>query len=529
MLGTERCHIVDPVVKEFLKTHEHLLPLKPKRFMGDSNTYVRAAELYATNFRTYLETTLKSKQCGFMYLWGQRHGIPKKECKRLMSMVNGYTITERLQWMETQPVRRMVAYHRKILKLQDNDVVSEVWWKTNYETVIVYYAMLSNYLVKHGEKAISLAPMARMRAMSIHIDTPVMYGIMKDAELINCNSATFESMRSEQWQSILNFHKYTTERQKRDGFRFTETIQTDGLAICIHYRRPNLPPATGQFIPSPNDRVIGVDPGRVCIFTGVEKLADGSRHVMTLTRGQYHHESGVTKAGQKANKWNLGIQEVLDALSKFSYKGTSMSVFVGYLSTINTHYDTLWAEYLKRRWARNRFTTYSGKQRTMDLFLNSIKKQSKQRIVLAYGDASFGPTGPGERAVPVTRMKRECQKHFNVVPIDEFRTSQIHHWDNVQCGKVKQNGFLSRGLLWCSSTNGNKFVNRDVNAALNMLRCYNTERPLPLQRGTQKMDEPKVAILPDNAHGRFRKKRERHVHDFYGFASAVEIFTEPNL
>jgi hypothetical protein len=510
MLGIKGCRIINPSVKNFLEKYEDELPHAPVRYSGDRNTYNRAAEQYSTNYRTYLETTFNKKQAAFMFMWGARHNIPKNECYMLQFMINGWTnlLKDEKPWMTHNVVKNMITLHREILQLKENINIGPLWWKTHYETVIVYYAMLSNYLTRCGSKGITLAPMCQMKATFIHIDTDVFYGIMNDVGLLTDNWEAFSTLRNERWASILYINKFTTERQRRIGFVFTGTIQTDGVAVCIHYRRPKLQPSKNIFTPHVSDRVIGVDPGRVTMFTGVEKLAGNSKKVYTLSRMQYYHESGITNANIRKDKWNQGIKNALNDLSKYSYKNTSMQSFRGYLQAINRHYDILWDEYLKRRWGRQRLATYSGKKSTMDRFMNSLKDNSGRRVVLAYGDASFGSTGPGELCVPTTSMKRVCEKHFHVVSIDEFRTSQIHHYENKQCAKVYQNGFLVRGLLWCDSTNGSKFVNRDVNAALNMLRCYNAIRPVSLQRTTPKQDKLPNIVLPKKC-GAVAKKQRR--------------------
>jgi len=313
-----------------------------------------------------------------------------------------------------------------------------------------------------------------------------------------------------------------TKRQ-REYAQFTGTIQTDGVAICIHYRRPLLPGVEPQgkkkkkkkadvveFKREKNDRVIGVDPGRACLFTGVEILPGNKRKVYKLSRPRYYLECGFTLANKRKDNWNKGIQSSLNDMSEHSTKGTSMKTFLGYLGAVLHHYDSLWGEYLKRRWGRQRFATYSGKQSTVHRFLKSLDDGSGRRTVLAYGDAGFSSNGPGELSVPTSGLVKACAKKYKVAMIDEFRTSQIHHQDDVRMSYVSQNGFKVRGLLWCSSTRGSKFVDRDINAALNILRCYNggENRPVALRRQTPKQPVPTTKVLPKKP-GAVAVKRKR--------------------
>jgi transposase len=90
--------------------------------------------------------------------------------------------------------------------------------------------------------------------------------------------------------------------------------------------------------------------------------------------------------------------------------------------------------------------------------------------------------------VPTTRAFKECSSRFPCKIINEFRTSKIYYEDDSILERVAfkdapgKKDWL-RGLLWCRSTNNSKFVNRDFNGAMNILRCALQEiRPLALQR-----------------------------------------------
>ena len=85
--------------------------------------------------------------------------------------------------------------------------------------------------------------------------------------------------------------------------------------------------------------------------------------------------------------------------------------------------------------------------------------------------------------------------------IDEFRSSKIDYKsDNLlKLVKVEGDDKPLRGLLWCDSTSQKTkqgtFVNRDVNAALNILRCATQpQRPRILNRSLAKEALPKQQV-----------------------------------
>jgi hypothetical protein len=111
--------------------------------------------------------------------------------------------------------------------------------------------------------------------------------------------------------------------------------------------------------------------------------------------------------------------------------------------------------------------------------------------------------GKEERVVKCALSKRLVEKSL----IDE-----IQKWVNITSkvskmveGKLRE----VRGLRWCCSTNCRTFKDRDLNAAINILRCFQSgaHRPHSLSRnfGVQKVARKTLLIscansmIPDKA------------------------------
>ncbi|KAJ9518377.1 hypothetical protein QJQ45_010295 [Haematococcus lacustris] len=105
-------------------------------------------------------------------------------------------------------------------------------------------------------------------------------------------------------------------------------------------------------------------------------------------------------------------------------------------------------------------------------------------LALAYGPAGFSGSGSiGSKGVPVKQMRREACKQFpgRVMLVHEFRTSRVSSArTNVVEGQAESFKWLYpvrsmatrsriRGLM-CSTSNGIRFYDRDVSAALNIAR-----------------------------------------------------------
>jgi hypothetical protein len=172
------------------------------------------------------------------------------------------------------------------------------------------------------------------------------------------------------------------------------------------------------------------------------------------------------------------------------------------------HWDALWEEYTKPRWALLRMNLYGERQRAFaNLFnqLSALKEDQSQRLVVAYG-ARRWKTKKGYTPAPTTRTYKDSARRFVTIPLDEFRTLHTHHelgctFQRVEIEKcqrspedIKKYGPLAeeqmeriskvRGLLALVSktSDGKKrmeYVNRDFNAAINIRECAVLENRPP--------------------------------------------------
>lgn len=254
-------------------------------------------------------------------------------------------------------------------------------------------------------------------------------------------------------------------------------------------------------------RVIAVDPGNGNIFTVIEVYYDvtGRRciKVFKLTRGRYYRDSGMDDAQEATAMWSRSIRSSLDALSLVSTKGVDVHEHDAYVKTLGRHSSTLWSEYTKGRWARQRLALYGGKKRSFARFFNDIEAFARERgdlrpVKLLYGSAKFSSNVHGKAPTPMTGAFRAMSERFrDWRAICEYRTTRVHaetdtllkgmgvrqlheprqleEWKAFKRRKLGEKDSwkaktVLRGLLWCGSTidKRGKFVDRDVNAAINI-------------------------------------------------------------
>jgi len=303
-----------------------------------------------------------------------------------------------------------------------------------------------------------------------------------------------------------------------------------------------------------NDFVFGANPGGTNIITiavpkraedGVDgDLRQGDMRLSRFSRAIHYRESGKMNARKKIETRNAGVKEHLDVLSEVTSRGADLQAFREFMEVRVAHWEALWEECTKPRWARLRMNLYYGTQRAFANFLNqlrALKEDENQRLVLAYG-AERWTSRKGCMPAPTTTTYKECARRFITIHVDEFRTSYTHHelgctLQRVEMEKcqrspedIKEYGVLTeeqmemkakvRGLLALVSTttNGKKrmeFVNREFNAAINKRYAVIEKRPpewtrrnfvgQPLEVGLyEKKLKPVV--------GGRSKKTERHLY-----------------
>jgi hypothetical protein len=494
LLGTTSATAPIPEIEEVFAKYPELVQSEELRSSGDRNIYSFAAIKYLTNVKNHLVLNFPKILKRYLYDYAQ---LTKDEAVDALFKINNWTRRGCKDIVTSMATEQIVKRVRSILGLKGKDRIGDMWLKNvdNLKKVLRFFVYVSKLIESKDGKLFNILPISKIKSHFITIDTSVIKGIIKDAKIILGNET-----ERELWDSVIKSSLISGKNKT-----FTGTIDTDGLVVNVHFTRPKnvLENVDHEEISLEGKRVIGVDPGRTNIFFMTEELPTGRFKSYSLSRKQYYAESGIFAARTQSEKWNYQVKTELEALSKTSSKSTCIHKFREYVETVLSVQEALWGQYLKRHWKEQRLRLYGGKKRVFANFINRLNPDAN--TVLAYGSAKFASGGRGEMSVPTSRAFKECKSRIPIVLVDEFRTSKVH-WkdDKILKTVVKRNedGKLAvvRGLLWCGSTNEiNKFVNRDLNAAINILRCATLpSRPAMLDRrrgSRKKIVQTRGAIL----------------------------------
>lgn len=474
LLGTDSARKPHQEITQLFNDHPFLKP-SSNRSTDDKNIYTFAAIKFGTNIKNHLVLNLEPFVKKFVY--------------KIHTREDGKEIQRRLfgwKTVQTTLSQEAEATLKTIQEILEVETVGKKFMKSKSSPgVIIKLFVYFNKILEQLDdqetvKLFTILPICKIKRHFITIDTIGMIGILKEVKALGDQKTELDK---ELWESFINVDKLKTNSKT-----FTGTIDTDGTVVNVHFTCPKKIVEENDDVKPKVDltgkKVIGVDPGRTNIFYMVEETKKDTFKSYRLTRKQYYAESGIISAKKNTENWNLKVKEELERLSLASPKAVSLENFTRYLETMTSVKETLWSEYLKTKWSYQRMKLYGGKKKVFSKFLNRLG----DNVVLAYGAAKFAPGGKGELAVPVSRGFKECATRFEIIPVDEFRTTKLYHKDFSVLNKVgykKEEKVLDvRGLSWYSTKENDKpskFVNRDLNAAINILRCVK-KRPIELTR-----------------------------------------------
>jgi len=75
---------------------------------------------------------------------------------------------------------------------------------------------------------------------------------------------------------------------------------------------------------------------------------------------------------KKIDTWNAGMKDHPEALGEVTSRGADFQAFRKFVKVRVAHWEALWEEYTKPRWARLRMNLYCGKQRAFANFFNQL-------------------------------------------------------------------------------------------------------------------------------------------------------------
>lgn len=529
LLGTEgfRSNVeVNPDVQETCLRYGHLFPPTGcDRFQGDGNVLTYAATQLRTAFHTNLWYPVFSRIGRLCKAWLKRlppedtfrdGGIKwtvsvskfKKYANRPVKLVTTFVKVTKLllqRSIEDGEVRDLppacaafVMEVRNALSIGQGVKLTDFWAKKQGLKMLHFSYWLQLQYEALGVREARLAPIFGVRRQHIKFDPTAITALAQSMKILKTQTGMQEL------RTLFNIPVNTKLADLWTGF-----LSTDGIAAAFNFVKPQAPklPAectlkdkylAGKLV------VVGIDPGRHSVVFAATKSEQTDQVISAnLTRNKYYASSGIRRAKFKTDAWD---KPMIESWTSLTQKGGALrtahiSSIIRYLEEYNTIADDWWQHGTQRKRSKLAFRTFGGRKRIMDTFFGQLKQDvevafPKKEVVVAYGAATFSPSGKGKPSTPTTAAFKGCARAMPTWKQNECRTSKQCcdcHGDVHSCWKklslqldvssegcvhapitinqhhghvVPRNAAYQRGLLFCP--NCSNFLNRDKSAALNI-------------------------------------------------------------
>ena len=398
---------------------------------------------------------------------------------------------------------------RKILQTGDIDgelpaeprPIDEIYLEEqeNWPRILkMYHLILQNMDaggINHPGKRFSIFPIFGMQSQHVIVEKKVLKKIMVETGDIHegMNDTIFEANIVQHFDRVFNTDKLRKSGQLGRDFSNAFSVETDGVAVSFKFLRPpGVEDEQRQFRddgaaePDPDEGTWGIDPGVNNILYAVRQIREDELEHKVLSRKRYYRDAGVDRAKKVTRRGEIVLQACRQAMAHVSIKTANLDRILAYIDAYRPHFQAIWQEVLRRRYAQSRFSVYLGKRRVLDKFFQSLKMPGNARTNIAYGGARFPHSKKNwGRSVPTVSVRRACVRFFRqTVQVDEYRTSKVCPQCLSQLQKVlrrlegerfpeNQRGILRCPSIQCASCT---FKNRDEVGARNILACHMAER-----------------------------------------------------
>lgn len=315
-----------------------------------------------------------------------------------------------------------------------------------------------------------------------------LHGILKRAgcEGIAREGVELRATVDDWWRSLFHIDKFETCSRK-----FAGEIVTDGVSVSNVLRKPCNKAQQQQLRMSDFEEVWGLDPGRTDLLICTNQQGE-CKHYSTRQFYSRSHYKRSTKTIQGWKQRDGFVEKFETAIP--SKKTSELEALQKHVLYVLPALNKVMQWYMDKPFRKLQMKRYIGAQRTLKEIAHMLTKKAGSKTLIGFGDWSNKDSAGviKKPAGPVKRLEQVLSRHCKVIPVDEFRTSKLHHecgrplqhrrghTHRKQTGEVKRSGSI-HSVLFCSNKSCGTTMNRDENAARNILGLL-THQVLALQR-----------------------------------------------
>jgi len=215
-----------------------------------------------------------------------------------------------------------------------------------------------------------------------------------------------------------------------------------------------------------NENYVFVDPGK----NNLLYMMDKNNNFMKYTNKQRIRETERLKIQNQIQKIKekKDIDKIENELSNYNSKTCDYNKFKEFIKKkeeINEKVFSFYKELFLRRMKRR---AYINTQRSESKLVNNIKTKFGNNPKFIYGNYNITKQQRNFISTPCIGLKRMLNKHFEILNLDEFRTSCLSYIKEEKVKNLKINGREIHPVLMLTQKNNRLgCISRDKNAVLN--------------------------------------------------------------
>ena len=386
--------------------------------------------------------------------------------------------------------------------------VEKRWWD-----YLRWLYDLQRFSQEHDARAFSILPLCSFASKHVTIDTGILRGLLLRVSERTGRAkpealAPFRVAARTHWESYFKLTKAEGNNRRRD---FECMLKTDGYAVSVILSKAKAE-ATGYGVPPPDidlagKRVVGLDPGRIDLASCAWLDSDGEHAFSRYSNKEYQQKIGLRKAHVTRRLW-MSRADLHEAMTQLpSAKTPSTIAMKAHIAELFLILDRVLALNGLRRARGLRFSQHCLRQRVMYDICERITAsagEDDRPVVVAFGAGMFSSCSRGHAPGPVKGVRRALRERgVEMYDVNEDYTSQLCNCCHSKVVPMysQGGGMAIHGVRRCiSATCMRKTLNRDANAALNILYVFTVEalhgdRPQVFTRRYQS-DLARAALVP---------------------------------
>lgn len=272
---------------------------------------------------------------------------------------------------------------------------------------------------------------------------------------------------------------------KQPGYEFS-SVQTDGISLNIIFKK------IGRKYGTQNEKtedtylkdlsketlnklkkkkVVVIDPGKKSLAQMMDE--DGNTLRYTAVQRKFEIGSKRNEEIMLIEKSKTNVQELEDKLSDENCKTVNYEKFKNYIRKKYETIDEISEFYRRELFRKQRFRTYTNKQRSEDKFINNVEKVFGKKEDNIYYCGDWSQTHLKHQPSTLGKGMRKIfkQRGLDLFLINECNTSKLCH----KCHSELKNYNGKHHVKYCDNkcisldSRKHTFINRDINACYNMI------------------------------------------------------------